>query len=105
MTACEAMTVASVASTTSGMAAHDGAIRKNGLATGRVVEDHRALAKVVDREGREDHEIPRQPDGPRPEVAHVRVQRLGASDGQDHPAHRDEGDERVQRDELERVGR
>lgn len=35
MTACEAMTVAMVASTTIGMRAHSGSIRKNGLSIAR----------------------------------------------------------------------
>lgn len=45
---------------------------------GRVLEDVRALAEVVERERRKGDDQLGAPDRPAAEVSHVRVQRLGA---------------------------
>ena len=72
---------------------------------GRVVEDQRALAEVVEGEGREDEQEPGAPDRRPAEVAHVRVEGFRAGDGQDDRSHRDERDLQVCREEVEAVRR
>ena len=56
----------------------------------RLVQHERTLAEVVDDQRGEDEGEPADPDRPASEVAHVRIQRLGAGDGQHDRAHRDE---------------
>ena len=54
MTACEAMIVATVARTTIGKRLQCGSSRKKGFEiVGRVVDDQRSLAEVVEGQGRE----------------------------------------------------
>ena len=54
ITACEAITVATVASTTSSTGCPRGTSRKNGFAIAAgVVEDQRALAEVVQHQARQ----------------------------------------------------
>src|SRR5712692_7209242 len=48
----------------------------------RLSEHERALAEVVEHEGRQHHDEPREPDRTAPEVAHVGVKRLGSGDGE-----------------------
>ena len=105
MTACEAMTVATVASTTSGSVAQSGPGGRRGwtaLGSSRIIAP---WPEVVEGERGEDDEEPGEADGRPAEVAHVGVERLGAGDRQHHRAHGDEGDERVLGDEHQRVRR
>ena len=71
----------------------------------RVAQDERPLTEVVERQRREDEEEPGPTDRWPAEVAHVRVQRLGAGDAQHDRAERDERDERVLGNERRRVAR
>ena len=79
MTACEAMTVAAVASEDH---RDPRPVREEQeervVDRARRVEDQRALAHVVEDQRREDDGEPRAPDRAAAEVAHVGVQRLGA---------------------------
>ena len=104
MTACEAITVATVASTTIGIRLHSGK-REEERVRDRlgVLEDQRALAEVVEHQRREDEEEPRAADRRAAEVAHVGVQRLGAGDGEHHRAEREERRAAVVDEELDRV--
>src|SRR6266852_4040488 len=47
-------------------------------------EEDGALPEVVEQERGQHEAEPGQTDGPAPEVSHVRVEGLGAGDGQDH---------------------
>ena len=106
ITACEAITVASVASATIGIRLQCGNSRKNGLSiAARRVQDQRALAHVVEDQRGEDGGEPGAADRRAPEVAHVRVQRLGARDREHHRAERDERDVAVVEQEADPVGR
>ena len=98
ITACDAMTVAAVASSTIGIRAHSGVSRKNGALTCRLVGEHqRALAEVAQRARRQHEAQPAEGDGLAAEVAHVGVQRLGAGDGQHDRGEREERDVEVAR--------
>ena len=106
MTACDAMTVAAVASSTIGSRAQSGVSRKNGALTLLLVaEDQRALAEVAQHARRQDHEQPRQRDRPSTEVAHVGVEGLGAGDGEHDRRQREERDVEVPEHERQRVRR
>ena len=106
MTAWEAITVAAVASTTSGIRAQSGASRKNGARRFAVVlEDQRALAEVAQRAGGEDQEEPAHRDRPAAEVAHVGVERLGAGDREHDRGQREEREVEVAGQEPDGVRR
>ena len=91
ITACDAMTVAVVASMTSGMPAQSGTEVEERVLDGvRMREQQRALAEVVEQQRRQHERVPGQPDRPPAEVAHVGVQRLAAGDGQHDRAPSDE---------------
>ena len=83
-----------------GQQQEEGAVDRRGVA-----QDQRALAEVVEGQGREHEQEPGAADGRRAEVAHVGVERLGAGDGQHDRAAGDEGQERVVHEEGDRVGR
>ena len=100
------MIAATVERITIGIRAQSGNSRKNGLdAGGRVGEDQRALAEVVEDQRGEDEREPGAADRGRAEVAHVGVQRLGAGDGEHDAAERDERLVAVVEEELGAVVR
>ena len=70
---------------------------------GRVTQDRRTLAHVVDRQGRENQEEPGQPNRLGPEVAHVGIERLNTGHCEDDRTCSDEGDPRVAQAELNGV--
>ena len=106
ITACDAITVAAAARNTIGTRAQSGTRRKNGLLMlARVAEDERALAHVVEDAGGEDEEQPDARDRRPAEVAHVRVERLGAGDREHDRREREERDREVAEQEARRVGR
>jgi len=54
----------------------------------RVREQERALAEVIEEEGREHDRVPGRPDGPSPKMPHIRVEGLAARhDEEDGPQH------------------
>ena len=98
ITACDAMTVAAVASSTIGIRAHSGVSRKNGaLTVGFVGKHQRTLTEVAQRARRQHEPEPAAGDRPPAEVTHVGVQRLGAGDGQHDRGEREERDVEVAR--------
>jgi hypothetical protein len=70
-----------------------------------VLQQQRALAKVVQRERRHHDGEPGQADRLLAEMAQVGVQRLGAGDAQHHGTQDDEGGARVGEHEAQRVVR
>ena len=70
---------------------------------GRVGQQQRALAKVVQRQRRHHDGKPGHADRAPAEVPHVRVQGLAAGHAQHHGAEDDEGDARLRQDEFQRV--
>ena len=66
-------------------------------------QDQRALPEVVEDASGEDQEQPRPGDRPAAEVPHVRVQGLGAGDGQHHRRQREERRAEVAEQEFKRV--
>ena len=103
ITACEAITVAAVASRTIGSLPQSGTRRKKGLAmfARRVAEDERALAHVVEDAGGEDEQQPGAGDRRAAEVAHVGVERLGSGDREDDRRQREEGHREMAREEAQ----
>ena len=82
-----AMTVATVASTMSGVSSGAGTEIVEDVALGRRAFDHdRRLSRVVEHEAREHDAIPGEPDRPGAEMAHVGVKRLGAGHAEKHAA-------------------
>ena len=71
----------------------------------RIPQQQRALAEVVQHQRREHEGEPGNPNRPLPEVAHVRVQRFGARDGEDDRAEREEGDVPVRDEERSAMPR
>jgi hypothetical protein len=69
------------------------------------LQQHRALAKVVDDERRHHQSVPGDADRQLAEVAQVGVQRFAAGDHEHHRTQADERDQRVVDDEINRVGR
>ena len=61
------------------------------VAARRVAEHQRALAEIVQHQGRQDEEDPAPADRLGAEMAHIGVERLGAGDRQHHRAQHDEG--------------
>ena len=91
MTAWLAITVAAVASSTSGSSAQSGAIRKNGFSRRLGVRQHqRPLPEVGQRQRRPDEPQPGEPDRLLPEVAEVGIERLGPGHGQEDRAQHDQ---------------
>ena len=106
ITACDAMMVAAVASSTIGSRAQLGDEQEERCTDGLLVaDDQRALTEVVEHARGQDDEEPRQRDRPSTEVAHVGVERLGAGDGEDDRGQREERNVEVPEDERQRVGR
>ena len=70
-----------------------------------VVQQHGALAEVVDDQRRHDDAVPGDADGPLAEVAEVGVQGLTARHDEDDGTQRDEGDPAVFQAEVQRVQR
>ena len=106
ITACEAITVAAVASSTSGIRAQSGDEQEERAAdVGLVVQDQRTLAEVAERAGGEHEAEPAAGDRAAAEVAHVGVQRLGAGDRQHDRGQGEERDVEVADQEADRVGR
>ena len=68
-------------------------------------DQQRALAEVIEHQRRRRDAEPRPADGLLAEVSHVRVERLGAGDGEQHRAQHDEGRVAVAGGEPERVAR
>ena len=73
--------------------------------SGRLGEEQRALAQVVEQQRGEDHDEPDHPDGAGPEVPHVGVKRLATGDDQDHRAKDDERQQRMGQEEGDGVRR
>ena len=71
----------------------------------RIQQHERALTEVVQQQRREDEEVPRQPDRPRTEVAHVRVERFAAGHDEEHRAEDEEAVRSVVREEARTVER
>ena len=71
----------------------------------RVLQQQRALAKIVQRQRRHDDRKPGDPDRLLAKMAHVGVQRLAPGDAQHHRAQDDEGRARVVPHEPQRVMR
>ena len=69
------------------------------------LQQHRALAEVVQEQGRKHEREPREPDGPPAEVPHVGVERLAAGDHEKHRAENDEAVIAVVAEERHRVAR
>ena len=89
MTACDAITVATVASTTAGMSQADGEQAEEWIVERRrVAHQERPLPHVVQRQRGQDHAGPGELDGPFAEVAQVGVQRFRPGEGQDDGAQR-----------------
>ena len=104
MTAWLAMIVARVARMTIGSSAHSGTSRiERVLGRGRVGEDERALSEIVDDQRREHEAEPGGADRPAAEMAEIRVERLGAGDGQAHGAEHRERDARMVEEEQHRT--
>ena len=76
------MTVATVASTTSGISPSAAPAGRTGCAAARIVQQQRALAEVVEHQRRQHQANQAQADRLAAEVAHVGVQRFGAGQGQ-----------------------
>jgi len=68
-------------------------------------QKQRALAEVVQQQCRQDHTEPHESDGPASEVAHVRVEGLGARDGQHHRSQDDEAPQAMRQKESDGVPR
>ena len=101
-----AMTVAQVASTTSGITAQAGASLKNGIALeAGVLQQQRGLAGVAQQQGRQHDGVPGRPDRVAAEMPHVGIQRLTAGDRQEHAAEDDETVPAMRDDEPDRVQR
>ncbi len=91
ITACEAMTVAAVDSSTSGNSPHPGTMRKERvLDRGLVAEEQRALSKIIEDEGGQHQREPCEPDREPAEMAHISVKRLAAGDREGHRTKHDE---------------
>ena len=74
ITACDAMTVAAVASSTIGIRAHSGVSRKNGALTVDFVGKHqRTLTEIAQRARRKHEPEPAVRDGLPAEVTHVGI--------------------------------
>jgi hypothetical protein len=71
----------------------------------REVQQHRALAEVVEHQAGHHQAEPGDADRPLAEVAHVGIQRLGTGHAQHDEAERDEGDGRVEEEETQRMVR
>ena len=81
------MIAAAVASPISGSRAQAGARRKKGCCRRRWIrQQERALAEVIQEQGREDEHEPGHADRALSEVAHVGVERLTAGDDEKHGA-------------------
>ena len=107
MSACDAMTVATLERPTSAsVAGPAGTIEKNGFsAVAGSREDERALAEVAEHQRGHREREPRHADGAGAEVPHVRVQRLAAGDGKDDRAQDEEAGHSVRREEVDGVMR
>ena len=106
MTACEAITVAAVASTMSDRQQPAGRHQVERVGDrARILQQQRALAEVVQHQrGQHDHE-PAAPDRRAAEVTHVGIQRLAAGHGEEDRREHDESGPAVVREELHRVQR
>ena len=61
----------------------------------RIRQHQRALAQIVQNQRRQHQDYPGRADGSLPEVAHIRIEGLGARHGQEHAAQDDEAQEPV----------
>ena len=98
MTAWLAITVAAVASTTSGSSSafRDQAIERILDRLG-MRQHQRALAEIVDQQRRQHEPEPGALDRLAAEMAEIGIERLAAGDGQKHRAERDQADVAVRR--------
>ncbi len=71
----------------------------------RIGEQQRALPEIVEHQRRHHEREPGAADRRGAEMPHVRVERLGAGDGEDDGAQREEREPRTRADECDRVGR
>ncbi len=91
ITACDAMMVAAVASSTSGTSAQPGADSKNGCSTAAGFASTSArLTEVVQHQTRQHEQQPRETNRLLAEVAHVRVKRFAAGQREKHRTQHDE---------------
>ena len=89
MTAWLAMTVAAVASSTIGNERPMRIEQEERVFDAAGIGEHkRALAEIVDRQRRQRHEQPRDPDRPASEMAEIGVERFRAGHHQEHGAQR-----------------
>ncbi len=96
MTAWLAMIVASVARITTGSSAQSGIEKeKRVLDLLRAREHERRLSEIVQRQRGEGDEDPGELDRPAAEMTEVGVERLGAGDGEEDRAQRDQPDDAV----------
>ncbi len=104
MTACEAMTVASVARIDHRDQRPVGRqVVERAFDGARLGEQQRPLAEVVEDQRRHDEGEPGEADRQAAEVAHVGIERLAAGDGQDHRTEGEEGQRRMTDDEADGV--
>ena len=83
--------VAAVARSSIGYCAQSGNHQEEGVDRGaRVIADQDPLAEVVEHQGGERDRKPAEPNRPGAEVTPVRVEGLGAGDGEDDAAERQE---------------
>ena len=101
------MTVAIVASTASGVTAHDGRhpVKRVLDLVARAARQQRRLAEVVEHQGGEHQPVPGRADRPTPEVTHVGVERLAAGDDEEDRAEREERLARLVDEELHAICR
>ena len=69
--------------------------KRIGARVGSAVDDDRGLAGVIEHQRRQHQAVPREPDRPRPEMAHVGIKRLGAGRAQKHRAENQKAGEAV----------
>ena len=106
ITACAAITVATVAITTRTGRKPSGASRKNGSSMARgIAQDERALPEVVEHQRREHERDPGHRDRPAPEVAEIGVKRLRPSHSQEDGAEHHEGHRAMLAQEARRLQR
>ena len=103
MTAWLAITVAAVASTTIGISAQSGYIRKNGFSIACGWAKHqRALPQIIERQRRQHQREPGDLDRSAAEMPEIGIERFGAGDGEEHRAEREQADDAVMEQENRR---
>ncbi len=106
ITACDAITVAAVANITIGHSAQLGDQQKEGRAHGgRIADQQRPLAEIVERQRGQHQEEPGPGDRLPAEVTHIGIKRLRAGDGEHDRGQREEGDLEMPDDECQCVRR